>query len=86
MRKENEIIVYGNYELLLSDDENIFAYVRTLNNQKLLVVCNFSKTEQEFDFSGYENAKVLISNYKEDIRENSRLRAYEATVLLLENI
>ena len=85
LRKENEIIVYGNYELLLPEDENIFAYTRTLDNQKLLVVCNFSKSEQKFDFSGYENAKVLISNYNRDAGEDGILKPYEATVLLLEN-
>jgi hypothetical protein len=85
LRKENEIIVYGNYELLLPEDENIFAYTRTLGNQKLLVVCNFSKSEQRFDFSGYENAKVLISNYNRDAGEDGILKPYEATVLLLEN-
>lgn len=85
LRKENEIIVYGNYELLLPEDENIFAYKRTLDNQKLLVVCNFSKSEQKFDFSGYENAKVLISNYNRDAREDGILKPYEAIVLLLEN-
>ena len=85
LRKENEIIVYGNYELLLPEDENIFAYKRTLDNQKLLVVCNFSKSEQKFDFSGYENAKVLISNYNRDAGEDGILKPYEATVLLLEN-
>lgn len=85
LRKENEIIVYGNYELLLPEDENIFAYTRTLGNQKLLVVCNFSKSEQRFDFSGYENAKVLISNYNRDARKDGILKPYEATVLLLEN-
>ncbi len=85
LRKENEIIVYGNYELLLPEDENIFAYVRTLDNQKLLVVCNFSKTEQKFDFSGYENAKVLISNYNRGAGKDGILKPYEATVLLLEN-
>ena len=85
LRKENEIIVYGNYELLLPEDENIFAYKRTLDNKKLLVVCNFSKSEQKFDFSGYENAKVLISNYNRDAREDGILKPYEATVLLLEN-
>lgn len=85
LRKENEIIVYGNYELLLPEDENIFAYTRTLDNQKLLVVCNFSKSEQKFDFLGYENAKVLISNYNRDVREDGTLKPYEAAVLLLEN-
>lgn len=85
LRKEYEIIVYGKYELLLSDDEHIFAYVRTLGNQKLLVVCNFSKTEQKFDFSGYENAKVLISNYDGNISEKATLKPYSAIALLLDN-
>ena len=85
LRKENEIIVYGNYELLLPEDENIFAYTRTLDNKKLLVVCNFSKSEQKFDFQGYENVEVLISNYNRDAGEDGILKPYEATVLLLEN-
>ena len=85
LRKEYEIIVYGKYELLLPDDEHIFAYVRTLGNQKLLVVCNFSKTEQKFDFSGYENAKVLISNYDGDISEKATLKPYSAIALLLDD-
>ena len=85
LRKENEIIVYGKYEILLPEDDNIFAYTRSLDGKKLLTVCNFSKTEQKFDFSGYENAKVLISNYNRDAGEDGILKPYEATVLLLEN-
>ena len=85
LRKENEIIVYGNYELLLPEDENIFAYVRSLDGKKLLTVCNVSKSEQKFDFQGYENAEVLISNYNRDAGEDGILKPYEATVLLLEN-
>ena len=84
LRKENEIIVYGKYELLLPEDENIFAYTRTLGDKKLITVCNFSKTEQKFDFTGYENAKVLISNYGGDIRDGGVLKPYEAVVLLLD--
>lgn len=85
LRKEYEIIVYGKYELLLPDDEHIFAYVRTLGNQKLLVVCNFGKTEQKFDFTGYENAKVLISNYDGNISEKATLKPYSAIALLLDD-
>ena len=84
LRKENEIIVYGKYELLLPEDENIFAYTRTLGDKKLITVCNFSKSEQKFDFTGYENAKVLISNYGGDIRDGGILKPYAAVVLLLD--
>ena len=59
--------------------------MRTLGNQKLLVVCNFSKENHKFDFSGYENAKVLISNYNRDAGEDGTLKPYETAVLLLEN-
>ena len=84
LRKENEIIVYGKYGLLLPEDENIFAYTRTLGDKKLITVCNFSKSEQKFDFTGYENAKVLISNYGGDIRDGGILKPYAAVVLLLD--
>jgi oligo-1,6-glucosidase len=42
LRKEHPIIVYGDYELLLKDDEQLFAYRRSFEGKNLLVVCNFS--------------------------------------------
>jgi hypothetical protein len=50
-----------------------------------LVACNFSKTEQKFDFKGYENAKVLISNYDGNISEKATLKPYSAIALLLDD-
>ena len=82
LRKENEIIVYGKYELLLPEDEKIYAYLRKLGDKKMLVVCNFSSEESKFDFSGFEKSKVLISNYGEDVKNRGVLRPYEAAVLL----
>lgn len=85
LRKKYEVIVYGKYELLLPDDEQIYAYIRTLEDNKLLVVCNFSSKEARFDFDGYEDAQILISNYKKNIRKDGILSPYEAIVLLLEH-
>ncbi|WP_158738253.1 alpha-glucosidase [Alteribacillus sp. YIM 98480] len=65
LRKQEEIVVYGDYELLLEEDEEIFSYTRTLGNEKLLVVCNFTdKKVQRDDIASYvgENKKLLISN------------------------
>lgn len=42
------LIVYGTYDLLAPEDENIFAYTRQLGERKLLVVCNLSAEEQSF--------------------------------------
>ena len=58
------IIVYGTYELLDPQNENVFIYLRKLNNRTLLVMCNVSSTETDYripvDFN--EGAALLISD------------------------
>ena len=63
LRKEYEIIVYGDYNLLLPEDSDLFVYERSLNGQKLFVACNFSEKEREFDFDTLKNGKILINNF-----------------------
>ena len=64
-RKEHDIVKYGDFELL-STDKNIFAYVRTYENQKLLVINSFSEAElpfrAPFDFD-MKSAELVLSNY-----------------------
>ncbi|MCI7814185.1 MAG: alpha-glucosidase [Lachnospiraceae bacterium] len=89
LRKQYDIIVYGKYQLLDPEDEQVYAYIRTLGEEKLLVVCSFVKEEVKFDvpemFAG-KDAKVLISNYEEsDVMKNGMLQPYEATVWILKN-
>lgn len=42
-----DVIVYGDYELLLPQDEAVFAYTRCLEGKKLLVLCNLSDADVE---------------------------------------
>ncbi len=84
LRHEMDLIVYGSYQLLLPEDPAIFAYTRTLGEEKLLVVCNFSEESQQFllpeEFHGREG-RLLISNYQQEARaEKQTLRPYEAFV------
>lgn len=83
LRKQNPIIVYGTYDLFLADDPNLYIYTRTYENDKLLIVCNFTDKEVSFDLSNeFKNSSILISNYKHsNIFENSILKPYEAVVL-----
>lgn len=83
LRKQNPIIVYGTYDLFLADDPNLYIYTRTYENDKLLIVCNFTDKEVSFDLSNeFKNSSVLISNYKHsNIFKNSILKPYEAVVL-----
>lgn len=83
LRKQYPVIVYGKYELLLGEDENLFVYTRELGDEKLLIVCNFSDQEQEFRIpEEFVNAQCLIANMPGSYEEEKRmLNPYEAFVL-----
>ena len=86
LRKAYPIIVYGDYTLLLPDDEQIFAYQRTLEGQKLLVLCNYSgeKTKQvSLKEWGMEKAQLFLSNIPVNADVSFSLEPYEARVYLL---
>lgn len=87
LRKQHDIIVYGDYELLLPDSEAIYAFIRKLGDERLLVVCNFTDKHVAFEipeeFKGHQK-EILISNYDTDnmdiMEEKTILREYEARV------
>ena len=83
LRHESELIVYGTYDLILDDDKDIYAYIRTLGDEKLIVYCNFSENTREVEIpEEFVNGKILISNYS-DAKANQKitLRPYEAIVI-----
>ncbi|PLR82917.1 glucohydrolase [Bacillus canaveralius] len=85
LRKQHPIIVYGDYQLILPEDKQIFAYTRSLENEKLLVVTNFSgesvpfSLPEDVDFTANE---LLTSNYAIEGKPSLsfELRPYEARV------
>ena len=83
LRKEQEAIVYGTYDLLLPDSKEIYAYTRTLGEEKLLVVCNFYEPEVSFELpEEFAGGTCLISNYPEvSLKAEMTLRPYEAFVI-----
>ena len=83
LRREHPIMVYGRYEELLADSEELFVYTRTLESETLLVVCSFCDHETAFaipqEFAG---ASCLISNRNGDYTGTKiTLKPYEAFVL-----
>lgn len=85
LRKENPIIVYGTYELLCPAREDVYAYSRSYEGEKLLVICNFTDNEAEYklpeEFLKAE-AKILIGNYgREAIEGDIKLKPYEGIAI-----
>lgn len=81
LRRENDVLIYGSYDLVLEEHEQIFAYTRTLEDRLMLVLVNlFDKgtsfeLESPFDIT---RAELLLSNY-DKITEN-KMQPYEARV------
>ncbi len=83
LRKNNPVIVYGKFELLLPQDEDIFMYKRSLEGEELLVICNFSDKERKLEIpKEFWNGKVMITNYREvKAGPEMNIKPYEAAVL-----
>ena len=83
LRKEKDIIVYGGFEPLYRDDEQIFAYIRRQDQEKLLTVCNFSDKNAEMEIpEEFKGAECLITNLDRTVFEGKIvLKPYEAFVL-----
>lgn len=82
LRHTMDIIVYGTYDLLEPESEELFLYTRTLGAEKLFVLCNF--TDKELPVPAgvsrdiHAKIRLLISNYQK--RQDGTLRPYEASV------
>ena len=80
------LLVYGNYEIIQEEHPTIYAYSRTLEDQKMLILLNFSELESSIAMSSYNSAnEVLINNYSElSVDKNTiTLKPYQAVVLKL---
>lgn len=64
LRKDRLTLVYGDYTLFLPEHESLYVYTRTMGEDKLLVVLNFSDSAQELDISEFAlSENVVINNY-----------------------
>ncbi|HJA34266.1 MAG TPA: alpha-glucosidase [Candidatus Mediterraneibacter merdigallinarum] len=80
LRKTCPVFTDGKFELLLPEDEQIFAYTRTDQETEMLVCANFKREPSACPLlAQWKDAEVLIHNYEEKIGKD--LRPYEAVIL-----
>lgn len=81
LRKEYPVFREGYFTLLEIESEQLFVYTRDIQEEHLLVVCNFTDKEVPFTRpAAFEQARLLLSNY-DDVVE--WLRPYEAQLFYL---
>jgi oligo-1,6-glucosidase len=85
LRKEQPTLTYGHYQLLDKDHKQVYAYTRTLNGEKFLILLNFSKEEVDYQLPVpfQANEEILINNYKTYELQAGRVKLfpYQAIVM-----
>ncbi|WP_224338064.1 glycoside hydrolase family 13 protein [Haloprofundus halobius] len=84
LRNEHDVLVYGEYEPLLPDDDQLYAFTRTLDDEAMLVVLNWSAEVARFESPTTERAvtRTLLANYDDAPTDpyGETFRPYEAVV------
>ncbi|SDW66582.1 alpha-glucosidase [Marininema mesophilum] len=85
LKKKYEVFTYGVYDLLLEDHPQIYAYTRTLNNEKVVVISNISKDQVVYDENQFklESDRLLLSNYEVEAHDKVTtitLKPYETRI------
>ncbi|MGB6178049.1 glycoside hydrolase family 13 protein [Carnobacterium sp.] len=82
LRKENELVVYGQYKELLPEDKQLYVYERYYAGETWLVVLNFYKKETTYIDEKARKGTIIISNYGDSSNDLSKLnlRSFESIV------
>jgi hypothetical protein len=85
LRARTDALVYGDYDLLVPTHEQLYAYTRTLDDERVLVVLNWSAEPATVRLDGVEpaDATLLVGNYDDPAGPTGGMRPYEATVYRL---
>jgi oligo-1,6-glucosidase len=84
LRKDNLLLVYGEYEIIKEEHPTIYAYSRTLDDEQMKILLNFSELTSKINLSNLVQIKeVLINNYNELLIDKNTitLQPYQAVVL-----
>lgn len=86
VRKQSEALLHGNYRSIDIQDKPVLAFTRSYNDENIIVILNFSDTEQAVSFPS-SRGRILCNTYldKDTIQEvrlnEIKLRAYEGYVI-----
>ncbi|MDP5044547.1 MAG: alpha-glucosidase [Leeuwenhoekiella sp.] len=84
LRTTNEILIYGDYDLVQKEHPQIYAYTRTLGNKQMLVLLNFSETDSAIELENLSDfTRTAINNYSElnQIENKLTLKPFQAVIL-----
>lgn len=80
LRHADPVVAYGDFTMLLPDDEHVYAFRRSLPDAEMLVLGNFSGTSQRCDLGddAWAGAEQVLGNYPAE--PGLELRPWEVKV------
>ncbi|MDF0478765.1 alpha-glucosidase [Vagococcus sp. PNs007] len=83
LRKNNPIVVWGEYRELLPESDTLYVYERSFEGECWVVIANFTKERVSYDLEENTPMEIILSNYEDLLQEgvSLQLRPYEAVIL-----
>lgn len=88
LKKSDDVYTYGKFDLVDTNNEQVFAYIRTLDDKQVLIVGNLTDQITSLNMPDYmsnHSNHILLHNYKDRAINMNALRPFEAFVLDLTN-
>ena len=79
LRREQDVLRYGDVSLLLHEHPQVFAYARTFEGQQIRIYCNFTDRDAPLP-EAFCKEKVLLTNV--NYEKTDVLLPYEAAVVM----
>jgi oligo-1,6-glucosidase len=83
LRKENKVLIHGKYQIYQKDHPTVYAYTRTLGNEKVMVLLNFSTKASMIEINDFKLGSALLSNNYADLNiagAKVSLQPYQAVI------
>ena len=81
LRHDSDILTQGDYEPLLTDDRQIFGYLRRLGEKNMLVLNNMSRSEAQFPASLTAGFSLIMSSAEPSAAPAKSVTAAPASLL-----
>jgi alpha-glucosidase len=88
LRKENELFIYGTYDLILPEHEQIYAYTRTLGDKRAVVISNLTNKAAQYECMDFalSSSNLVLQNYEVNNHANVfmfEMQPYETRVYFI---
>ncbi|CAF4043123.1 unnamed protein product [Rotaria sordida] len=71
LRKDNDVFIYGIYDLILSNHKQIYGYTRTSDTKRAYILTNLTDRIAEFTlYQGLSSSQLVLTNLLEPIPEH----------------